>query len=389
MRKIRVAFFVDCLVKNYDGAIRTMYQLIDRIPKDEFEFLFVTGDGPQHSFPHRVIEVPSVRLPINQNYKISLGFLVKDRVDRALGEFNPDVIHIATPSPLGHYGLKYAEDHGLRVISIYHTHFLSYVPYYLHRVPILIPAVNNYMISLLRDFYNACDLVYVPTIIMSDQLSSMGVFRNHLKIWKRGLDHHVFSPSKRNVFLMREITGNNKPNILFASRLVWEKNLKALLAVYTLHHQSEPAYNFIIAGNGPAKDQLEKDMPKAFFLGNLSHNRLSALYASCDVFLFPSVSETYGNVIPEAMASGLPCVIADGGGTTEFIKHGSNGFICNPDDPEEYLKYIDLLLHDDHLRASVIQQGIISTSSLSWEVLARTYFTDIAYLSSIHRKQIA
>lgn len=381
---IKVAFFAESLLEHVDGAVRTMYQLIERIPSNSFEFLFFTGEAPKGPFPHEVMEIPAIKLPFNPTYKLSLSFLHGNQINRKLNSFEPDIIHIATPSPMGHFALKYAQSQHLPVISIYHTHFLSYLDYYLRHVRFLLPTARKHLIGDMQKFYNACDLVYVPTNLMKEDLGQMGVFRNHLKLWQRGLDGGLFSPQKRKLAYIQSITGNNNPNILFASRLVWEKNLKTLQKIYQGIGSRNLPYNFIVAGEGSARESLEQSMPNAFFLGHVDHDELSQLYASADVFVFPSISETYGNVVAEAMASGLPCVIANGGGTTELVRHEWNGLICQANAHNDYIDAIQLFLHNELLRKSIIKRSLDFVKDLSWESLADTYFNDLSHLIRKH-----
>lgn len=389
MKKIKVAFFADCLIEDYDGAIRTMYQIVDRIPMDSFEFLFVTGDPPKDSFAHKLIVVPRMPVPMNSNYKMALPMVGIRDLNKKLNQFAPDVIHVATPSPLGNFALGYAERHNRPVISIYHTHFLSYVDYYFRFMPSLIRIAQRVLISNMRSFYNRCDLVYVPTVQMMKELRSIGVFSNHLHLWQRGLPEGLFTPAKRDLSYIRSITHNTLPNVLFSSRLVWEKNLKTLIRIYQAAHIRGLKYNFIVAGSGHAQSALRKAMPHAFFMGHLDHEVLSKLYASADIFLFPSVSETYGNVVIEAMASGLPCVVGDGGGTRDIVRHDQNGWVCAPDDEQAYISGISLLLEDKERRNRYVSAGLKATQYLSWPELAQTYFEDIARLAHNQHLQSA
>jgi len=181
---------------------------------------------------------------------------------------------------------------------------------------------------------------------------------------------------------MFSLTKNNKPNLLFASRLVWKKNLKTLTKIYNQIQYSGQEYNLIIAGDGMAMEDLKKQMPNAFFLGKLSHDELAKFYASSDVFVFTSISESYGNVVAEAMASGLPCVIANGGGSASFIDHGNNGFLCSPEDENDYLNHIKRVLGNENLRNQFINNGLELTRDLKWQYLTETYFSDLETLAS-------
>lgn len=381
MKKIKVAFFADCLIENYDGAIRTMYQLIDRIDPTRFEYLFITGDGPQGPFSHDVCSVKSISLPVNSHYKVSLPFLTERSLNQQLEAFDPDIVHIATPSPLGSFALQFSKRYQIPAITIYHTHFISYVDYYLQNVAFLKNPVKNLLITKLHDFYNECDMVYVPTLKMKESLGQIGVFKNHMKIWKRGINNSLFTPDKKDKAWIQDRVGNRKANLLFASRLVWEKNLQTLVDIQKLIEERNLPYNLLIAGSGYAEQELKTKMPNAIFLGNLPQDELAKVYASADVFVFPSISETYGNVVAEAMASGLPCVIANGGGTVEFIDHGENGFICRANHAADYLEKIHILIEQADLRNQFVQHGLEQTKHMSWDALAQTYFDDILSLT--------
>lgn len=379
MKKIRVAFFAEILIEDFDGAIRTMYQLIKRIDRNIFEFLFVYGAGPDSIAGFESLKVPALTLPINTGYTMAIPALVMSELKEEIDNFSPDVIHIATPSLLGNFALKYATHRGLPVISIYHTHFISYIDYYLKHTPFLINKVRQMMAESHKAFYNQCDQVYIPSVTMKDELIDMGVDAYRMKLWQRGIDTSLFSP--RHKKSLRSLTGNDNPTILFASRLVWEKNLETLFEVYGIMQDRNPEVNFIIAGDGVARKACEAKMPNAAFTGKVDHKMLSVLYASSTLFLFPSVSEAYGNVVLEAMASGVPCVIADGGGSKDFIEQGINGFKCEPYGAACYVEKIELLLKSNSLREQFIEEGLQYSSRLSWEHLALIYFDDLAEMA--------
>ncbi len=312
---------------------------------------------------------------------MALPVLAKTTIKEKLQEFLPDVIHIATPSLLGNFALKYAQLKQLPVLSIYHTHFISYIDYYLKHTPFLIHKVKQLVMESQRTFYNQCDKIYVPSESMKDELTSMGVETARMKLWKRGMDTHLFSPQHKNPSLLKQLTGNTFPTLLFASRLVWEKNLETLFGIYDLVKSEGLNVNFLIVGDGTARSSCEARMKDAIFTGKIDHKTLAVLYASASLFLFPSVSETYGNVVLEAMASGLPCVIADGGGSKDFIDQGVNGFKCRPYAPEDYVQKIKLLLRNRLLREQVIGEGLQYSKQLNWAELSGVYFDDLGTLA--------
>lgn len=380
-KKIKVAFFADILEREVDGASRTMYQLIDRIPKDKFEFMFFSGSIPKTELKNKITKVPSLMIPFNSSYKIAFPYFRNVSLVKAMREFNPDVIHIATPSWLGFFALNYANNNEIPVLSIYHTHFISYIKYYFKSFPFMISAMELFAAKKYRDFYNKCNIVYTPTHQMINELKYTGVSTTFLKLWQRGLDTTLFNAEKKDDEFMRKITGNNKPCVLFASRLVWEKNLETLFNIYDKVEAEHLDVNFIVAGTGVAEENARQRMKNAFFLGHIDHHTLSKVYASSEILVFPSVSETYGNVVIEAMASGCVPVIAKGGGSQSLVENGTTGFLCKPNSASEYVENIKMILQKPELKAKMQQAGYQYTSKLSWENLAMEYFNDIEYLS--------
>ena len=385
----KVAFFSEILIEDFDGANRTMFHIINRIDPRSFTYLFVYGKGPDQFKDHLTYQVPTFRVPVNDDYSFAVPQLSKWKLEQALNAFNPDVIHIATPSLLGFFALNYAKKNNIPVISIYHTHFISYISYYLRNFSSLIKPIEKWTKKTMARFYNGCDMVYVPTQAMMKELQKIGIDSDKMALWQRGIDMKLFSNKKRDVTYIQQITQNEKPNILFASRLVWEKNIHTLIDIYRQLNIQQLDCNLIIAGDGSAKDEAMHQMPNAIFLGKLDHEELSKLYASSDIFVFTSISETYGNVVVEAMASGLPCIIANGGGSASLIEHAVTGYKCNPTNAKEYVYYIQKLLSNQMLYARMQAEAFDYIQNLDWRKLTETYFDDIRELANSPQNSLA
>ncbi|CAG5068161.1 GDP-mannose-dependent alpha-mannosyltransferase [Dyadobacter sp. CECT 9623] len=382
MRKVKVAFFAEILIADFDGAARTMFQLFERIDHERFEFLFICASGPDQIFGFDCLKIPSLRIPFNRNYVIGMPGRAPEGTWEKLDHFAPDLVHIATPSFLGHFALKYARNKSLPVTSIYHTHFVSYIAYYLKYLPFLIKPVESLTRKYQNEFYDQCDKVYIPSTSIAKELVEAGMSPKNMKIWKRGMDTGLFSPGKKDENYLQTLTGNTKPTILFASRLVWEKNLETLISIYELVRSGGLSYNFIVVGDGVARKDCEARMPGAIFPGRLGHEQLSVLYASASVFVFPSVSETFGNVVLEAMASGLVPVVADGGGSRDFIEEGENGYKCSPYEAAAYVEKIREVIENPSLQARLSQNAVQYSQSYDWDELARVYFSDLIALTA-------
>ena len=381
MKNLRVAFFSDMLVRDHDGCMRTVFHILDRKP-DTVEFKYFAGAGSVKGLNEPYVPVRNFRIPFNSDYRMAVPLLSLDSLKKQLDQYAPDLIHITSPSALGQFALDYAVKRGIPVSTIYHTHYLSYTDFYLSKVPVLIPFVKHLVGRQTRSFYQKCDLVLVPTPQMKLDLQALGVPSHKMKIWERGIDKQVFNPAKKNKEKLQALTDNNKPTLLFASRLVWEKNLATLVDIYALCTQKGLDYNFLIIGDGTAYAELKRKMPDAIFTGKVPQSTLAELYASADVFVFPSISETYGNVVTEAMACGLPCVIADGGGTRDLIDQAHTGYRVSAYDAEAYVEKITQLLEDRPLRQAIINAALRFVDELSWQALVDRYFDQLKQLVS-------
>ncbi len=381
-KKIKVAFFSDILIRDFDGANKTMFQLIDRIPESRFNYMFFCGMSSKDKTKYPIRKIPTITIPSNQTYKIALPNLYKAELNTTLSTFRPDVIHIATPSSLGFFALNYAKKHGIPVLSVYHTHFISYIKYYLKNLPFLINFTESIIAKTYQRFYNKCDVTYVPTRQIAKELVQSGVSSHNFKLWQRGINTSLFSPEKRERTFMLRVTGNDYPTLLFVSRLVWEKNLKTLFEIYDRVQELGLKVNFLVAGDGVAEKAARSRMKNAFFLGYLEHESLATVYASSDIFIFPSISEAYGNVVIEAMASGCVPVIARGGGSQALVEDGVTGFLCEPNESDEYIDKIKKLLNNHLLRKKMQAEGLKFTATLSWENLSEEYFNDIEILAN-------
>lgn len=382
MQKYKVAFFAEILIGDFDGASRTMFQLIKRIPKAEFEFIFFCAVPPKEDIGFEVVQIPGIKIPFNNTYKLGFPYFSQKKIIQKLDVFRPDVIHFASPTPLASLAKKYAQKNRIPVTAIYHTHFIAYIKYYFRKLPFLIPYFYKMAASITRRYYDDPRLVFVPSQDIIDELKNRcGIKNPHLKLWQRGVDTQLFHPDKKDKVYIKNIVQNEHPTILFASRLVWEKNLQLLIDLYEYYQTKNIPVNFVVAGDGVARKAVAQKMKKAHFLGMIDHEELAVLYASADVYFFPSDTETFGNVVIEAMASGLPCVVANGGGPRSFVKNGVNGFLCPVNEVAAYFEKIQLLLNDATLRNNIIEAGIRTSKEMNWDHLAQIYFQDLKNLS--------
>ena len=336
----RVALFAGAYNHIADGVALTLNHLVDYLERRDISarVFAPTGDDPALDHAGTLISVPSIPLPGRSEYRCSLGLTASVREE--LEAFRPTLLQISTPDLLGLQALHFGQSAGIPVAGTYHTHFTSYLKYY--HLEWLKPVVWQYLCH----FYRQCDHVYVPTTTMREVLRRRGI-EDGLRLWQRGIDVERFHPGHRSA-AWREAQGIGEDEVVvaFVSRLVWEKGLDTYAEVIERLEQEDVPHRSLIVGDGPARDELEARLPNTTFTGFLRGEALSRAYASADVFLFPSDTETFGKVTLEAMASGLPTVCADAAGSRDLVDQGTTGFLCPPDDPDAFADRVRRLVLD-------------------------------------------
>jgi len=325
----------------------------------EFKIFGPTIDEPALEHEGDFVAVPSLSLPGRPEYRMSTS--LSSEAKRHLREFKPDLVHIATPDVLGYKALRWAMDHQKPVVSSYHTHFTSYLKYY--KLSFFEPLLWKY----LNWFYSHCEQLYVPTSSMADWLKEMGVVTN-LKIWARGINTEQFTPENRDEEWRQKM--GFKPDdivVTFVSRLVWEKNLKLFSDVLNRLMEKYDHVKAMVVGDGPAGNELKQILPNAVYAGFLTGDDLSKAYASSDIFFFPSDTETFGNVTLEAMASGLPCVVADAVGSKSLVDHEENGYLAPVEKSDLFYSYIDELVRNPGLRKKMADASRQKAGGYSWQ----------------------
>ena len=338
---LKVAYFAGTMKHGQDGVTRVLYKMIDLLNKLGIENIFFSPIIPEEiERPTKMFEVPSLTLPLYKEYKIAVpGFKY---FENQLLKFNPDILHINSPCSLGYAAVKFGQKHSIPVVATYHTHFPSYAKYY------KVKTFENIGWNYLKSLYNKCEAVYVPSLPIMEELEKHGL--ETIEFLPHGVDTSIFNPSFYSEEWKEELGIKNKKIILYAGRLVWEKDLKILADAYNIINSKRNDVVFVLVGDGPIKDDLKSLMPEAILLGYQSGKDLSTAYASSDIFVFPSSTETFGNVTVEAMASGIPPICVREGGAYGIINEDVNGLIAEPHNAESLADKINLLLNHDEKR---------------------------------------
>jgi glycosyltransferase involved in cell wall biosynthesis len=257
-----------------------------------------------------------------------------------------------------------AKAHNIPAVASYHTRYETYLKHYWCLTPL-----EALLKRVLRRFYGACHEVYLPSESVRAALLADGL-KDNFKPWPRGIDTARFSPDRREPAWRAQYgIGADELVILHVSRLVREKRLDTLtkaLNQVTLPHR------VVIVGDGPDQDYVRRELPHAIFTGFLDGDALAQAYASSDIFVFPSDSESFGNVTLEAMASGLPCVCADATGSASLVVMGQTGYLAHADDADGFARHITRLAQDGALRFAMGEAARARSLTFSWEeTLAR------------------
>ncbi len=367
--KTRIVFFVDMLQRHFDGVSNTIHQLANRLPQDRIDAIFLTALPPD-DFPFPVYECPYFQFPLYKDYRVATPKKMKG-LEQLLDDFDPHLVHYTSPSLFGRYAIKYGQSRGIPVTTTYHTHFYSYMEYYFGFFPPLEAAMGSLAKRLTRWFYQNVTMTFVPSDPMRVFLESIGVRKDAISFFRRGINTEHFHPGFRDENWKSSLDIAGKKVILFVSRLVKEKELDTIIRVYKLFQQRRNDVAFVITGDGPFKGYMEKRMTDALFTGKLTKTELAKVYASSDVFIFPSITETFGNVVLEALASGLPAVVAQAGGPEGIVGRSAGGFIVTPKAEEEFYAKINLLLDDPELHAEKAANAVSYASTQSWDYICQ------------------
>jgi len=280
-------------------------------------------------------------------------------------------IIISTPGPIGLTGLLAAKMLNLQTSGIYHTDFPQYIRI-LTDDSFWESVAWNYM----HWFYGQLDTVFVNSEEYRESWIKRGLDPAKLKIFPRGLDHQLFNPERRDPVFWQKFGSatNGEVRLLYVGRISKEKDLDVLAQAYRRLRDEGLSIQLFVVGHGPYSTTLAETMPDAVFTGYLKGKELAAAYASADIFVFPSTTDTFGNVIIEAQASGVPVIVSDSGGPKELVEDNTNGLITKSHDVEDFTRAIRALVVDPALRKRMGDQARQSVVDRSWPNAFRKFW---------------
>jgi len=304
---------------------------------------------------------PEWTLPLPGYESIELGFPSPTGVLALLEAERPDLVHVATPGPVGICGLLGARLLDIPVVGSFHTQLGPYA-LQLTRDLLVAEAFGWYV----DWFYRQCTLILAPTRAVAAELEARGL-GGRVRIWGRGVDADRFSPSRRSDRLRAELLGGGSLLLLCVGRLSPEKRPDLLLHAFARARDVLPELRLAFVGDGPVRTGLEASAPDdVLFLGEVRGEELARIYASADLFCFPSTTDTFGQVLLEAAASGLPVVAAAAGGALELVRDGGTGLLVPPDDVDAFAGALRLLAGSQELRLRYARAGRAFAVERSW-----------------------
>ncbi|HYW49441.1 MAG TPA: glycosyltransferase family 1 protein [Gemmatimonadaceae bacterium] len=323
---VRLALFSDTYPPQMNGVSRTLERLVAAARERGAEVRIFTTSDPELQH-HDADEIRWDSVPFWAYPQVRLAAPRVFAAKSALAAWRPSLVHVATEFGVGLAGRGAAVSLGTPLVTSYHTSFSAYAEFY--RLGALASAGWKYF----RWFHSAAARTFTPTEAIRDEVQSHG-FRN-VGVWGRGVDGDRFDPRHRSLEWRRSLgIADDAMVVLYVGRIAKEKGLEHALAAMTQLVAEAPSIRFVFVGDGPYEAELRAAAPSSvIFTGRLSGAPLSTAYASSDVFLFPSVTDTFGNVLLEAMASGLVVIAADAGNTRELVGDG-RGVIVKVEQPE-------------------------------------------------------
>jgi glycosyltransferase involved in cell wall biosynthesis len=379
---MRIALFSDTFYPQVNGVARTLKRLADHMEKRGVEYeIFVPEleEGFMYPNTHQFTSFPFLFYPECRT-AIANPYHIQKRVS----DFSPDLVHIATPLTMGLYGIHAAKRLGIPLVASYHTHFDQYLKYY--KLTWLSSLLWRYM----KWFHTPFERIFVPSSDTKEYLEERGF--HHLSIWSRGVDCNLFHPEKKNHYLRNRYQIKDRYILLYVGRLSPEKDLQTLYKIIEeTPVELQKEIHWVIAGDGPSYNEVldhVKDMNNATLTGYLNGEELAMAYAEADLFIFPSTTETFGNVVLESLASGTPAIVSDIGGVTGIVQNHVTGMICRARDHRHFIEAIQNLLLNETKRNIMGHSARTYALQQSWETIFDKLLEEYEEVISTKKKML-
>lgn len=360
---MRILVVAESFLPHMNGVTNSVLRVVDHFAASGDDLGIIAPKWPGADKHLRTSCGRSVRVrriasaPMPGYTEVRIATTSAPTLRRRIDEFAPDVIHLASPMVLGGRAVVAAQKAGVPTVAVYQTDIPGYTARY------GMPFLENASWQLLRDVHNRATLNLAPSTATRDQMLEHGIERVHL--WRRGVDTSLFSPSLRSARLRARYAEPEEKLVVYVGRLAPEKQVADLRVLHDM-----PGVRLLIVGDGPERDALRRDMPRARFAGFRSGTDLAAHLASADLFVHPGELETFGQTIQEAMASGLPVIAPRRGGPVDLVTPSRTGWLYTPGMLDELRDRAADLLFDDAKREAFGTAALESVRKRTWPVLS-------------------
>lgn len=355
---MRVAVFTDNDFDKVNGVTTTLMALLRSAPADVRPRIYTASTLPVDQPDYLSLAARGIPIPFYREMKM---YWPRWReLMRRVKRDEVDVLHLTTPGPLGIAALRVARATGLPLVGSFHTDLEAYAETLSGS-----PRAGRLMGRYLRWLYEHCETVLVPSDATRDLLVARGMKATRFDVWARGVDTDLFHPARRSSALRAAWrVSDRRPALLYVGRISREKGLLRLPDISRTLHQAGLDHRLVFAGDGPLRRELESECPDAVFLGSLGRERVAEAFASADIFVFPSDTDTAGNVVLEAQAAGLPVIVSGRGGPREHMAPEVSGIVC--DRVETWPEAIGSLLRDVPLRKTMARAAREYAARRGW-----------------------
>jgi len=363
---LRIAVVTETWPPEVNGVAMTLAKLVQGLSHRNHDVQLIRPRQTKADSPMSDASLEEVLMrgmPIPRYPELKLGLPSKKTLVKTWTLRRPDVVHIATEGPLGWSALQAAKVLKLPVTSDFRTNFQSYSKHY------GVGWLRKPIVAYLRKFHNATACTMVPTRELMRTLSQNG-FAN-LKVVSRGVDTKLFNISKRDTSLRSSWGATDDTKVLISvGRMAPEKNLDQVLKAYEALKVTGQTFKLVMVGDGPLKEQFQKRYPEIIFPGMLSQSNLATYYASSDLFIFPSQTETFGNVTLEALASGIPVLAFDCAAARDWVQTGVNGWLVAENNPEGFAAQAVTIFNSKDLLDQITKSTRQQVVHLDWDQIA-------------------
>lgn len=363
---LRVAVVTETWPPEVNGVAVTLAKLVQGLGHRNHDVQLIRPRQPKFDTgikDSNLEEVLMRGMPIPSYPELKLGLPSKKTLVKTWTLRRPDVVHIATEGPLGWSALQAAKVLKLPVTSDFRTNFQSYSKHY------GIGWLRKPIVAYLRKFHNATACTMVPTKELKKTLSENGFL--NLKVVSRGVDTSLFNMSKRDPDLRKTWGATDQSQVMISvGRMAPEKNLEQVLKTFEALKLLGTDLKLVMVGDGPLREQFQLKYPEIIFPGMLVQSELAKYYASADLFVFPSQTETFGNVTLEALASGIPVLAFDCAAARDWVQTGVNGWLVPENDPDGFARKAVEIFKTKNLLSQVTQSTRQQIVRLDWDQIA-------------------